>query len=94
LLHRLWTEPATHIAQDLGCAFSSILDRAKALGLPTPGVGYWQKKVAGIDVGIPANVAALMVTLDAESREGKQASEVTAQDEPKSGTGDLGAGDA
>jgi hypothetical protein len=67
LLHLVWEKPATHIAKDLGCSQASVLMRAKSLGLPKPGHCYWQKKTAGIDLGVPTEVTALMATLDVEA---------------------------
>jgi len=72
LLHLLWEKPATHIADDLGCSQASVLMRAKALALPKPGHCYWQKKTAGIELGVPAEVTALMARLDAEALQMKE----------------------
>lgn len=72
LLHLLWDKPATHIAGDLGCCQASVLIRAKDLGLPKPGHGYWQKKTAGVEVEIPPEVKVLMAKLDAEALGAKE----------------------
>ena len=66
LLRLLWTKPSVVIARDLGCTNGAVLARAKALGLPAPGNRYWQKKRAGHNVNLPADVTALMAALDAE----------------------------
>ena len=72
LLHLLWEKPAAHIADDLGCSQASVLMRAKALHLPKPGHCYWQKKIAGIELEVPAEVKALMAKLDAEALQVKE----------------------
>lgn len=66
-LQMLWSKPATHIARELGCSNQLVHCRANDLGFPTPGIGYWQKKIAGIEVGIPPEVEQLLARLEAGS---------------------------
>jgi hypothetical protein len=65
-LHLLWEKPATHIAEELGCCQGTILIRAKDLGLPTPGFGYWQRKRLGLEMPISDAVTHLMAILDSQ----------------------------
>src|ERR1035438_7511408 len=73
-LRLLWAMPATHAARQLGCSQASVLMRAHALGLPRPGHGYWQRRIAGMALVIPDEVQSLMVKLDAEAGMAKPAS--------------------
>ncbi|HZM04758.1 MAG TPA: hypothetical protein VFC44_17275 [Candidatus Saccharimonadales bacterium] len=66
-LRMLWTKPSVHIARELGCTNGAVTAHAKALGLPTPGNRYWQKKRAGHDIDIPDDVTALMAALEAKN---------------------------
>jgi hypothetical protein len=62
-LQQLWSLPATHFAKVLGCCYQGVLLRAKRLGFPTPGEGYWQRKTAGFEMPIPDAVKKLIEEL-------------------------------
>jgi len=47
LYDRVWTEPMTKIAADLGVRSSSLKAICDRAGVPTPRAGYWQKRADG-----------------------------------------------
>ena len=62
----LWKEPASKIRMSLMCSQSSVLTRARRLfGKLIPGHRYWQRKNAGLNPEIPAEVFVLQAKLDA-----------------------------
>ncbi len=67
LLRRLWTTPATQIARELGCSHQSVSAKGKAWGLPMPGDGYWQRRLAGMPPLIPSEVSAMLAQLESQT---------------------------
>jgi len=53
LYEQIWQRPATKIASDLGISSSAIKRICDAMGIPTPGVGHWQKLEYGKKVKVP-----------------------------------------
>lgn len=69
LLRLLWTKPMIHIARDLGCYHQAVFAKAKSWRLPLPGLGYWQRRRAGMQPLIPPEVAAILTDPNAGQTE-------------------------
>jgi hypothetical protein len=52
LLGMLWAMPLTEVGRKLGLNRSAVRKMAQQLGLPTPGLGYWQNKKAHLSAAL------------------------------------------
>lgn len=49
----VWSKPMKHLAADLGISGTGLAKICKRLDVPSPPLGYWEKKAAGKPVMIP-----------------------------------------
>lgn len=47
LYEDVWKSPMRKLAEEWGVSSSTLSQRCRNLGIPVPGVGYWEKKAAG-----------------------------------------------
>jgi len=43
----VWTKAATKVAEDFGISSNAVKKKCKKLGIKTPGIGFWNKVIAG-----------------------------------------------
>ena len=69
LYERVWTDPATTVAAELGISSVALKKTCKKLNIPTPTRGYWSSLAVGLQLPqepLPAGTENMSVTFDVD----------------------------
>jgi hypothetical protein len=87
LYERVWSEPMTKVAAEIGVSDVALKKTCRRLNVPTPERGYWAKLAVGADVNKPplpsdAEASDVRVDIEANKKRREQAGEARAALQP------------